>query len=373
MAKKEKIKHSVSSEEEISLRDVFLKIKEWIAYLIGKWKIILAVAILGAILGFVIALLKPTTYTAELTFVTDQQNSSNYSGLSGLAAQFGFGTPSIGNDLFSGDNIFDFMKSRSMLEKALLTPVMDSGRQTLLVDMYVKMEELKEDRKTKNLFGDLNFDIDSSQFTVQHQAALKFICKKLLADNLEFNSEKSSIMSVTCESKNELFSKLFVQTLVNEVSDFYIQTKTKKQQENLALLQHQTDSVRKVLYNSMGNYARFQDLNQNMVRQGPQVQAQKTQIKTQTALAIYTELVKNLEMAKVALRKETPLIQIVDEPVLPLGKSHPNKIRWGIIGFLLAGILSAICLLFVRIFSEIMSDTEKVDKIEKEPYVSTSN
>ena len=42
------------------------------------------------------------------------------------------------------------------------------------------------------------------------------------------------------------------------------------------------------------------------------------QVDVQANTAILTELVKNLELAKVDLRKETPLIQIIDTPILPL-------------------------------------------------------
>ena len=40
---------------------------------------------------------------------------------------------------------------------------------------------------------------------------------------------------------------------------------------------------------------------------------------------IYSEVVKNLEISKTALIQETPTVQLVDQPELPLKK---NKMEW---------------------------------------------
>ncbi|HVZ26507.1 MAG TPA: hypothetical protein VG842_10650, partial [Sediminibacterium sp.] len=51
---------------------------------------------------------------------------------------------------------------------------------------------------------------------------------------------------------------------------------------------------------------------------------------------IYSEIVKNLEMSKTALIQETPTIQVVDEPTIPLKKNH---LKFLIAAFAGAGIL----------------------------------
>jgi uncharacterized protein involved in exopolysaccharide biosynthesis len=48
-----------------------------------------------------------------------------------------------------------------------------------------------------------------------------------------------------------------------------------------------------------------------------------------------TQLVQNLEIAKVALRKDTPLIQVIDRPILPLQKTRLGRLRnMALVGFL---------------------------------------
>ena len=57
-----------------------------------------------------------------------------------------------------------------------------------------------------------------------------------------------------------------------------------------------------------------------------------------TADKVSEEIVKNLEMAKITLRKEKPLIQAIDEPIYPLEKKSLNKM---LMAFMI-GLISSI-------------------------------
>ena len=66
-----------------------------------------------------------------------------------------------------------------------------------------------------------------------------------------------------------------------------------------------------------------------------------------------TELVKQSEMAKVTLRKETPLIQVIDQPILPLKKENFGKAKGIVLGGFLAGFLVVLGLIFKKIIKNI--------------------
>jgi uncharacterized protein involved in exopolysaccharide biosynthesis len=75
----------------------------------------------------------------------------------------------------------------------------------------------------------------------------------------------------------------------------------------------------------------------------------RRQVDVQANTAILTELVKQSELAKVILRKDTPLIQVIDAPILPLKKEKFGK-AWGIVlGGILAGFLIILVLIVRRI------------------------
>lgn len=55
-----------SPNDEITLKELLLKAKEWFAYLISKWKTIVLSAFIGAALGASYSLYKKPIYTAKL-------------------------------------------------------------------------------------------------------------------------------------------------------------------------------------------------------------------------------------------------------------------------------------------------------------------
>lgn len=145
---------------------------------------------------------------------------------------------------------------------------------------------------------------------------------KNLSKSLEIEKidKRADIISVKLKNEDELFAKTFVEQLVNNVIQYYTDYKIKKTRQNVAILQRQTDSVRNLVNGNIVDIAVSNDLNVNPTRQILRTGIQRKQVDAQVNGALYTELVKNLELSKLTLRKETPLIQIIDTPMLPLEK-----------------------------------------------------
>ena len=59
-------------------------------------------------------------------------------------------------------------------------------------------------------------------------------------------------------------------------------------------------------------------------------------------------------MAKVTLRRETPLIQVIDRPILPLEKVRFGKAKGIIFGGFLAGFLISIWLILRRLYKQLL-------------------
>ena len=73
----------------------------------------------------------------------------------------------------------------------------------------------------------------------------------------------------------------------------------------------------------------------------------------QANTAILTQLVAQLELSKVNLRKETPLVQLIDRPILPLPIEKTGKIKSFLLAGFLAGFLTLLYLVFGRLYREI--------------------
>jgi uncharacterized protein involved in exopolysaccharide biosynthesis len=351
------------AEDEISLKELILKIKDWYRFLLSKWIVIVVVVIIGASGGLGYAFLNKTEYTANLSFALEDEKSGGGGGLSGalgLASSLGFDLGTSAGGAFSGANLIELMKSRKIIEKALLNPIIINGKTQSLAQYFINFNELNKNWDTKPTLKNIVFDVDAdrTKYTFLHDSILGILYKDIAGIdgekgllNVFQKDKKISIISIEVKSTNELFSKAFTESIAQEVSDYYIEIKSKKARKNMEILQHQTDSIRAELNGAITGVAAAADntfgLNSAMmVRKTP---GTRRQVDVQANTAILTQLVTNLEMAKVSLRKETPLIQVIDKPILPLKKEKAGKLKSLILGGILAGFLTVLVLIFKKL------------------------
>lgn len=348
--------------DEISLKELIQKIQEWIAYLKTQWKLIIGIAALGAIIGFVYASFQKPSYQATTTFVLEEdKGGGGLGGAMGLASSFGFDLGGGGGGLFTSSNIIELMKSRLVVEKTLLNPVQVAGKAISLADYYIQINELKEAWSKKPALANISFpaNADRTKFSLEQDSILQTISAGLTKNNLTIaqKDKKVSIISLTVKTENELFSKLFCEQLLKETSDFYIETKSKKARLNVEVLQHQADSIRAELNSAITGVAAATDnvYNLNPAFNVKSTPSKRKQVDVQANTAILTQLVAQLELSKVSLRKETPLVQLIDRPILPLEKEKVGRIKSFILGGFLAGFLSVLYLVFGRLYKNLVA------------------
>jgi uncharacterized protein involved in exopolysaccharide biosynthesis len=333
-------------DDEISLKELILKMKEWWIYLKSKWLIICLAGILGGASGYYYAFVQRPMYTATLSFALDDEKSSGgLSGAMGLASSLGFDLGTSAGGAFSGANLIELMKSRTLIERALLNPITVAGKTNSLADYYIEFSKLGEALNKKPELVSIHYLIDDnrSSFSLQKDSLLGAIYNNVIVGLLSVSQKdkKVSIINVEVKSENELFSKALTESVVKEVSEFYIDTKSKKAKTNVAILQKKADSIRNELNAAISGVAQASDntFNLNPALNIKRTPSTRRQVDVQANSAILTQLVTNLEMAKVTLLKETPLIQVIDKPILPLKKEKVGKLKTLIIGGFLASFI----------------------------------
>ncbi len=349
--------------DEISLKELLQKIKEWYLFLLSKWKLIIAVAFIGGIIGFTYAYFQKPIYKASLTFAMEDEKGGGggLSGALGLASSLGIDLGSSGGGAFAGANLIELMKSRKLVEKTLLSPITVNGKTQSLADYYLEINEAKKGWEEKPLLKDISFPVnaDRSKFTLQQDSILNNIFNGIVKSNLTISQKdkKVSIISIEANSTNEIFAKTFCETIARETSEYYVEIKSKKSRTNVDILQHQVDSIRGELNGAITGVAAAADnvFNLNMAMNVKRAPSAHRQIDVQANTAILTQLVTNLELAKVSLLKETPLIQIIDKPILPLEKEKVGKLKSLILGGFLAGFLTVLYLVFSELYKKIVA------------------
>lgn len=346
------------SKDEISLKEIIEKCKVVYAYLVSKWKIIFLAGLVGGLLGLAYSWTQKPTYTASLSFALEESSNSG-GGVLNLASQFGFDLGTNGGGAFTGANLIELFLSRKMIEKTLLSPVKYKGKNISLADMYIDFNNYRNSWEKDPKLRNINFSPETNRksFTRVQDSVLGSIYSNISKGNLTVaqKDKKVDIISIDVLSGNELFSKFFCESLAYEVSEFYIETKSKKAKINVEILQQQTDSVRTALNSAITGVAVATDNTFNLnpalnVRRTPSA---RRQVDVQANTAILTEIVKQLELAKVTFRKETPLIQIIDSPILPLKIEKVGKLKSFIIGSILVTFLMFVILIVRRFFNSL--------------------
>jgi hypothetical protein len=346
--------------DEITLKDLFLKARFYYRFLLSKWILILIVGISGGLLGLVYAYVKKPVYFAATTFVLEDSGSGSagmLGNLGGLASMVGIDVGG-GGGIFQGDNILELYKSRNIIQKTLLTEIDFNGKKQLLVDRYIDFNDLKKSWSKTPKLTNINFS-KSQPFTRLQDSILGTIVEDIKKEYLSVGKpdKKLSIISAEVRSRDEFFAMAFNREIVKNVNNFYVQTRTKKSLDNVNILQQKVDSVRAVMNGALYTAAAVADAtpNLNPTRQLQRVApVQRSQFSAETNKLILGELVKNLELSKISLRKETPLIQVLDEPVFPLIKEKAGKAKWLIIGGCLGGFLIVAFLIVKKIFQNLL-------------------
>jgi hypothetical protein len=347
-------KENIVNEDEISLKEFLQKAGEWWHYLLTKWIIILIFGLGGAAIGLVVSLLTPPTYTANLSFALVEKSAGG-GGLADLASSFGIsglmGSGSSG--AFSGDNLLEIMQSPHTIEQTLLTPVVYQGMKQNLVEAYISFNDLQKDwqKKVNNKeLQTLSYPMGQKRetFTRMQDSVLNSIYTKIIKSNaltIARKDKKLSFVNVAYTSKDEVFSKLFEEKLMEVTYRFYKDTRTAQSRANINMMQAKADSIRKLYESSLYRSAGYSQVNINQALSFAAVPKIKQENNAQLYATVYTEVLKNLETLKLDMARETPIVQIIDTPRFPLEKERLGKAKAMAAGGALGGLLIGFYLL----------------------------
>jgi hypothetical protein len=351
-----------STQNEISVKDLFLLGGKYYRFLFSKWKLILSCSMLGGLLGLAYAYWKKPVYTATTTFVLESaENSGNFSQYAGIASMIGLDL-NPGGGIFQGNNILELYRSRTMIEKTLLSTVPFRGKPMMLIDRYVAYNALQEQWAEQKHLQSVHFSANWSQLPEAKMRLQDSLLGDIVGDiNRKYLNvyklDKNSIIRVDVNAEDEFFANAFNDMIVANVNDFFVQTKTRKSLSNVKILQTKADSIQRNMNSQIYSAAAIADAtpNLNPTRQLLRnVPMQRSQYSAETNRAILAELVKNLELSKMNLLRETPLIQVVDYPKFPLYRSMPGKLTSFTKGMILFGFFTVLVLFARKVIRDIM-------------------
>jgi hypothetical protein len=346
--------------DEFSPKKMVLQARSGFRYLLSKWKIIIPVAVVVGTAGALYTYTKKTLYVAETTFALDEATTRPATPHVTLLDQLTLGSELDAGTVFSSiTNIVELMQSRLLIEKTLRTTIDLNGKKITFADFFLDSLDYRDKWMKKGPYYNINFTA-----TGKDAAAIRFenglmrnIYEVLTGKYIKISQKGkgTTIIAVSCISEHELFSKYFLEAWLDEVTHYYIETKTQRAKNFLTFIQKRTDSVKTAYFNAVHGRAAFTDAHINPSRQTISATTERQQTDVQLLKTSYVELVSSLEAAKTSLMRETPLIQFMDKPILPLKTMRPSIMKRFIIFALLGGFLLTGLLLIIKIYKRLIA------------------
>ena len=329
-----------TDNQEIQLKDILLKIKELKNEMLSNSIKIIFFIFLFVFVSLLLVSFQDSKYKAELSFVVeDKQQSAPLSSMSGLASQFGFDLFSASNSTFSQKNIMELLKSRGVVSKALMQKVLISSKSDFFISHYLSIYNLDKDWGSHEDLKELSFN---NKLSLKHDSVITLIWEDIIENYLtvEIKNDETDIICLSFICQNAHFAKLFSESLISEMSRMYISYQTKQSSNTIEFLQNRADSVFYELEKAEEDFARVKDINQRIIKASGRLKELQLMRNVEVLNTMYLELVKNLEVSKLTLLKQTPIIQVIDKPILPLKDTKISMSFTAIVSFLLALFIS---------------------------------
>ena len=329
----------MKNNDEASFKDIIVTISDYKNELKKRLLIILAVAIIFSLIGFGFSRSQEDQYNAVISFIVeDQSEGSNLSAFSGMANMIGIDMGASATSSFNQQNIIELLKSRKIIERTLNNKCEIEGKSDLLLNHYIRINNLITDSSTINLSS--NYYNDS----ITRIVWFRIIDRDM---DILFQNDKANILDLSFESLNAELAKNFTEIVIDEMSEMYIDYQTEKSRNTLNNLYNRSDSIFKDLKISERNFAKVKDNNMRVMTASGRLEELQYMREVEILQAVYLELRKNIELSHMSVLNETPLIQIVDKPVLPLENINRSTLFWIVI-FSFLGVFTVCFIIILR-------------------------
>ena len=355
-------------DRDISLRELILKIQDYLTHLRSFWKRILFVSLAFALISVFLNMGQPKQYTAELSFMLNVDERGLNTGISNILGQFGLG---VGSTETNYDKIMELSRARIISEAVLLDSLDFDNKEDLIANHHIRLLEDNGQWNRTSIFGFAEdtlslegFSFSSSElaeFSLLENKAIKRLHNKFIGTKDEkpmFISdydELTGIMDFSFSCSDENLAIETVKKLFDKLSKYYIDKSTEKQQYDYDILKEKYDSINYVLANVQFELASFEDSNKNLFRKKDLLRKNRLKVEEQKLQFMSGKAEEQLQIAKISLDNKTPFIQVIDLPIGPIKPGNPSLVFYALLGFLVGAILSVLYFSLKKMYSDIIN------------------
>lgn len=329
--------NNIPQEEE----ELEIDLMEYARKLWAARKLLLKVAGIAAIVGIVIALTTPKTYTASVTLAPESAKGG--SGLSGIASMLGVGGLNMSSDadalsvtlypdvVSSTPFILDLMDTQvktldeeakdttlvAYLEEessSLMSTIMSLPFKAIgaIVSLFSSDEEEKE---TTN-------DINPFHLTREQSQIVGGLKKRIIA-NVD---KKTGVTTVSVTMQDPMVCAIIADTVVAKLQERITSYRICKAENEAKYWEQLHQERQQQYYVAQQNYADYVDANQNVIRQSVLAERERLQNEMNLAYQVYSNVATQLQLARAKVQEAKPAFAVVEPASVPLNPSGTSRI-----------------------------------------------
>jgi uncharacterized protein involved in exopolysaccharide biosynthesis len=347
------------SEAEDQIDIIALLSKVWA----GR-KFIIKSAVIAAVIGVLVAIFTPNTYTASSMFIPNSSGgSSGGSGLKGLASLAGI---NIGSSMEGAKEISPMLYGKILESYTFKKELLEAPLKNL-EDVTSLRGYFEQEATSSSFFGTVKeytiglpskiigwFKSEPKESSLQSLEGMNTISEeefeyfKGIDEMLTLNiNDKDGYLEISATSKLPQLAAQLVKNGENILQNQIIAIKTKSSLELLAYLEEQYTIKNKLLIEAQDNLANFKDRNLNISRSSFSNAQTRLEAELQVATSVFQNVVTQLEQVKLQVAKDTPVFSFLKPVVVPTEKSAPKRSLIVII-WLFLGVIVSIGYLLAR-------------------------
>jgi len=238
--------------------------------------------------------------------------------LSSAAGAAGGASDAIRPDLYP-----DVLKSTPFFLELLKIKVRTKDNKEMLFGQFYDKFVLDNDIKEKDT--KINFPTNNQYIAVSYQTEknLKDLRQRIEA----VNDKKTGLITVTVKLPDPVVATIITDYSMNFLTNYITNYRTEKSKRDLDFLAERLDAAKGKYFNNQAKKAQYSDQYQlsMMKLQVADLQRERIESEYKISSTFYNTLLQKYEEAKLKLQQETPVIKVLEPPVVPNKRSEPKR------------------------------------------------
>lgn len=314
-------------------------------------RFVLRTTTLFAVIGIVVAILSPVSYTASSTFMPQLSEGRSSSSLGGLASLAGINLSAVmgGQPQEIPPSLYPQITKSIPYRLSLLNEPVgpnDISMRTYILEKDSGPSVLSTIKKyTIGLPGLLFASADgeddnkeSSLLTIREEDREMFAyLDGVLSIEVD---EKEGLVSLHAELDDRVVAARLAQAATDLLQRNVIAFKSQSARNNLDFIERQFESKRQEFEQIQDSIAIFKDQNQNITSTLYQNQLTRLESQFTVTSSVFQELAGQVEQSKIQVNKDTPIFTIIEPVSVPLERTKPKRSLIVVIWTFLGGVLA---------------------------------